>query len=271
MAAASRSAGLQQALDQINQLSQDRSDVLRTSSHDLKSTFGAIRGAAYLLEQEGNTSEERAQFTEMLNRNLTSIQGMLMELTDLARLEAGQESVTVQAFDASALLRETAASAQPVATEKGLVLWMDGPESLPVRGDSVKVQRIVQNLLLNALQYTPKGIVSLSWSRESTYRWYVSVQDSGPGLPPGLVKLLAQQLEPTVDASASLTRDESTDSTDPPPADSQQEPTSVRGGEGIGLHIVKRLCELLGASLGIERQPGVSTLFRVRFLIEQES
>jgi signal transduction histidine kinase len=98
---------------------------------------------------------------------VTNVQAMLSELTDLALLEAGQESVTIQPFDATELLRELVASAQSVATQKGLVLRADGPASLPVKSDAVKLQRIVQNLLVNAIQYTPKGMISVSWSSES--------------------------------------------------------------------------------------------------------
>lgn len=273
LSAASRSDGLQQALNQLNQLGRERSDLLRTSSHDLKSSFGLISGSTQLLKQTGKTDQERAHLVDILNRNLTNVQTMLVQLTDLARLEAGQESLTIEPFDAAQVLRELVASAQSLVSEKGLVLWADGPDSLLVKSDLVKVQRIVQNLLLNAIRYTPKGMISVSWSSESTYRWYISVQDSGPGLPAGLVSLLAGQLEPSIEPGAVLKRDLTTDPIDLPPTDptSVESGNKVQGGEGIGLHIVKRLCELLGASLDVETQPGNGTLFRIRLLIEQDS
>ena len=248
-------------------------DVLRTSSHDLRGSFSTIQGAAFLLSQEGKTEKERAQLTEMLNRNLTGIRSMLVQLTDLARLEAGQESLAIQAFDAAGLLQELVATAQPLAVQKGLTLQMDGPDTLAVKSDAVKIRRIVQNLLLNAIKYTPTGLISVSWSSEGNYRWYVSIQDSGPGLPDdSVISLIGKQLEPPPESSAVLKRGPATDFIAVPPIDPKPVVSghqSTPGGEGIGLHIVKRLCELMGASLDVETSSESGTLFRIRFLIEQ--
>ena len=95
---------------------------------------------------------------------------------DLSRLEAGQEQLQLDSVDAATLLREMIANVQPMATERGIVLWADGPDTLPVKTDRVKFQRIVQNLLLNAINYTrpvPErpAMVSISWSTEGDYRW----------------------------------------------------------------------------------------------------
>lgn len=272
LSATSRSAGLQQALTQINQLSQERGSLLRASSHDLNGSFATIQGAAFLLNQEGKTDEERARLAAMLNRNLTGVQNMLRQLTDLARLEAGQESLDIQPFDAARLLQELVTMAQPIATQKGLTLQADGPDVLAVKGDTVKIQRIVQNLLLNAIKYTPTGLVSVSWSSESTYRWYVSIQDSGPGLPEdSTMLLLGQRLDPVTAPSAVLNRNSTTDFIALPSADPKPLVPVVleQGGEGIGLHIVKQLCELMGANIDVETGSGTGTLFRVRFMIEQ--
>ena len=270
LTAANRSAGLQQALDQLNQLGRNRTDLLRTSSHDLKGTLGVIQGAAFLLNQEGQTDEERGQLVAMVNRNLNSVRDLLAQLTDLARLEAGQERVSVHPFDAAHLLRELIAGIQPLADEKKLILQADGPTTLPVTDDAVKVQRIVQNLLLNAIQHTRRGVVSISWSREGNYRWYVSVQDSGPGIAGGLVSMLARQLEPLPEQSAVYNRDPEAEVGELPPVTPANTPVGSPEsvGEGIGLHIVKHLCDLLGANIDVETGP-TGTLFRIRLLIEQ--
>ena len=267
--ATSRSSGLQQALEQVNELNRERGDLLRTSSHDLSGSFSVIQGAASLLSQEDKTDEERTQLTEMLNRNLTSIRLMLVQLTDLSRLEAGQESLHIQSFDAAGLLRDLVTIAQPLATQKGLTLQTDGPNQLLVKSDEVKIRRIVQNLLLNAIKYTPTGLISVSWSSEGNYRWYISIQDSGPGLPKDSVaSLIGKQLEPIIEPSGVL-RPNLMDvpSVNPNPVVSGN--AMIPGGEGIGLHIVKRLCELMGASLDVETGSESGTLFRIRFLIEQ--
>lgn len=263
MAASNRTETLQKALDELEQLSRQRGDLLRASSHDLRSGFGVVQGAASLLELEGKSDAERKEMLEMLNRNLTSVHRLVTQLMDLARLEAGQETVTVHLFDASQLLYTLVETYQPMADERGLMLQADGPPKLMVESDPLQLQRIVQNLVLNALMHTATGFVSVSWTNEDTHRWILSVQDSGPGLSNQEPGSFAEVLAPTVDSNAAF-------GLSSPEADAREaanvnaEKTGSGGGEGIGLSIVKRLCELLGASMEIETQRGQGTLFRIR-------
>lgn len=276
--AANRVATLQHALDQMGELSRQRGDMLRTSSHDLRGSFGIINSAAYLLKTEGLSDHDREQYLDMLNRNLTNVQAMLDSLMALARLEAGEETLHPERLDATTLLNEIVASAQPIATQRGLILQSTGPEKLLVEIDKVKLQRIVQNLLLNALAYTPTGFISVSWSQQGDMRWVVSIQDSGPGLPHRLTNLLAKQLKPTVDAIASTGIDQA-EPVPVVPNRNQEIPSGpalaqqvgrADHGEGVGLQIVKRLCDLLDASLEIESPVGRGTLFRIRFPMYRE-
>ena len=138
--AAERATDLEQTLTEINDLVRRRGSILRMDSHDLRSSFGMMRGAAYILDQPGNTDEERAEMVQMLQRNFDRMTTMLAQLMDLARL--------------------------------------------PVWGDLVKVHRIAQNLLLNALRYAQTGGATLSWKTDDKNRWQLVVEDTGPGLPP---------------------------------------------------------------------------------------
>lgn len=231
--AAERAADLQQTLSELNELMRQRSHLLRMASHDLKGSFGVMRGAAYILDQPDNTEEERSVMVQMLQRNLSKVTTMLTQLMDLARLEAGQEILYTETFDAAKLFIRVAESMQPLADERQLTIDLEGPDSLLIQSDGVKIQRIVQNLLLNALKYTQEGGVTLSWTVESEQWWRFMVQDTGPGLPQkgGLESVTHQANSP--------------------------------GGEGIGLHIVKRLCGLLNGKIHIESQPGVGTTFLI--------
>jgi signal transduction histidine kinase len=260
---------LQAALEQMNELARQRSNLLRTSSHDLRSSFSIIQGAAFQLDMDNQSPEERELLVEMLNRNLTNVQGMLQSLMSLARLDAGQDQPEISEFNVAKLLHGVVDGAQQLAHDRGLTLLATGPDEIVVVSDAVKVQRIAQNLLLNALSYTSSGIVSVSWLREDAHRWTLSVQDSGPGLPDDVVKNVAVFLKPTVDSTKSLekTTDKRTIDELPMTAPNAAVPLTRRG-EGIGLHIVKRLCELLDANIDIETEAGRGTLVRVRFSIQ---
>lgn len=270
--AVSRVNGLEKALTELNQMGQQRSEILRRSSHDLKGSFGTIQGAASLLELGMDSEPERKQALEMLLRNLANSHSLLTELMDLARLEAGQERLAIQSVDVGQLMTALVGDYQVLAAERGLLLQADGPAALVVDCDPLHLQRILQNLVLNALKHTAKGWVSVSWSRENEYRWSVSVQDSGPGLPTALqAGSLAQVLSPPPESTAAFGNAN-------PPGDAQEAATTqaVRSpfnhkGEGIGLSIVKGLCELLRASLEIESKPGEGTLFRIRLAIHWQS
>ena len=89
-----------------------------------------------------------------VQRGVRSMQVLLNDLIDLARLEAGQEQRKTEPFDAAVLLEELCAGTRPLATERGLALDASGPSTLPVEGDRVKTYRVAQNLLLNAVKYT---------------------------------------------------------------------------------------------------------------------
>jgi signal transduction histidine kinase len=105
----------------------------------------------------------------MLNNNVSSLHSLLEDVTDLARLQAGHERRQLKPFDAAVALGELCERMQPLVEERALYLTTEGPAKLAVEGDAVKVQRIAQNLLLNAIKYTTSGGVAVSWgdSREN--------------------------------------------------------------------------------------------------------
>ncbi|WP_460967246.1 sensor histidine kinase [Spirosoma migulaei] len=277
--AVQRSATLQQVIEKMTALSDQRINMLRTSTHDLQGGLGIINGAAYMLKLEGLPDDQRQQYLDMLSRNLANVEVMLANLMDLSRLEAGEEKLQLESIDVAPFLHEMVQAGQPLAAERNLLLRAEGPASLSVETDPVKLQRIVQNLLLNALKYTASGFISISWALENDARWIVSVQDSGPGLPSTLAGVFGDQLKPTVEATSVLSVNAAEPvavlptnvPTIPSPDQLNELGHRPNQGEGIGLQIVKRLCELLSANLEIESIPGRGTLFRIRLPLRYTS
>lgn len=267
--AAARMRELEAALDQLQSLDRQRAEVWREAAHDLRGTVGVISNASAILTREAERDPSRVTISQILQRSVTSLRGLLSDLMDLARLEAGQEYRRFRRFDAADMLREFCDSIRPLATERNLFLKAEGPSSLPVMGDSVKILRIAQNLVLNALKVTEQGGVCVQWEERfaaGAQQWVLCVQDTGPGFQPqspsaplesALRQATAEAHE--LDVNAGRVREPAAT------LKSQSDPRSlgVPAGEGIGLSIVKRLCELLDASLELETAPGAGTTFRV--------
>jgi signal transduction histidine kinase len=165
---------------------------------------------------------------------------------------------------------------QPLAAERGLALVASGTAALAVEGDRVKTYRIAQNLVMNALKCTERGGVRVTWEPDPSdpgWRWLLTVQDTGPGLQAGASAPFARALKAATDDAYAV--GEKAEADGAPSAEAEPTPLlrSQSGrlaqdepvGEGIGLAIVKRLCELLDASLELHTEAGKGTTFRVLF------
>jgi signal transduction histidine kinase len=195
---------------------------------------------------------------------------MLEDVMNLARLQAGQEVRATHPIDAAQVLKDLAATMEPLAQERGLYLRLSGPASLAVEGDAIKVGRIAQNLLLNALKYTRSGGVTLSWgeSRDNdAKRWMLCVEDTGPGFHSGpgapLVGALKAATQESHDVEQAQTGQPGTSSPAAAGAGQEHAPILQVRGEGVGLSIVKRLCDLLDGSVEVDSVLGEGTIFRV--------
>jgi signal transduction histidine kinase len=270
--AAGRLRDLEQALVIINEIETARAAGWHQAAHDLRGGVSVVMMASNLLEDERLEETDREKSTLILKKSVSSLHDMLNNLIELARLEAGHEKRIPAPFDAAALLSDFCLTMQPVAQAQGLILIGEGPRPLLVEGDRPKVQRILQNLVLNALKYTQRGEIIVTWetSQESdSRRWMISVQDTGPGFDeaggPSMVNRLrdatrgAQEVEDkAADSGTSSNHDE------PAVTLTSQSPLQ-QSGEGIGLSIVKGLCDLLDATLELETSPGQGSTFRVTF------
>jgi signal transduction histidine kinase len=274
--AASRVLELESALSQLQVLEQQRAEAWREAAHDLRGRAHAIASASAVLTREGVPELARSRFSEVLRLGVSSLNKMLGDLMDQARLEAGHERRQIVEFDVAALLREFCDATRPVAAEKNLFLTAIGESPLTVEGDPAKIQRIVQNLVLNAIKVTEKGGVRITWKGgedERRPQWSLCIQDSGPGFHRGSATPLERVLKLATDEAHDVEqRNVPSGQADPqqesaPTMASQssrlQGPTVA--GEGIGLSIVKRLCEMLDASLELESSPGEGTTFRMMF------
>ena len=194
-------------------------------------------------------------------RNVTSLHQLLDDVTSLARLQAGREQRQVEPLDVSPIIHQLCEGIRPMAQQRRLFLRSDGPPGFAADGDAVKIRRIAQNLILNAVKFTRQGGITVSWGdsdRQDPNRWQLCITDTGPGFHSASGQPMAQALE---------SAQELLEPGAPPLAavPASPGPAALEPGEGIGLSIVKRLCELLDATIEMKSESGVGTRFRILF------
>lgn len=261
---------LVRTLNQERKLQRERTELWRQAAHDLRGHVGAVVNATTGLSSSAAAAPIREKFLVLLQRSTSSLHAMLDDVLNLTRLQAGQERLEIESFDAAQVLRELCEELQARAEERGLYLVSEGCEALVVDGDPVKLRRIAQNLLINALKYTRVGGVTVSWgdSKENDpERWMFSVRDTGPGFHAGPGAPLVSALKAATIASHDIDRKAGIDpgsvDVDGSAVDDDQRQRNQHRGEGVGLSIVKRLSDLLGATIELESSAEVGTIFRV--------
>lgn len=261
---------LARTLKEEREFEHERMELWRQGVHDLRGQVGTVVNATAGLTSGAVAEPVREKFLLLLQRSTASLHGMLDEVMSLARLQAGQERLEVKPFDAGQELRELCEELHAQADARGLYLDSDGPASLRVEGDAGKTRRIAQNLLINALRYTQAGGVTVRWgdSRENDHgRWMFSVQDTGPGFHAGPGAPLVSALKAATVASHDIDRKAGIDPQAAEPEasalDTDRRAVNQESGEGIGLSIVKRLGDLMNATIELESSAESGTIFRV--------
>jgi signal transduction histidine kinase len=263
---------LESALEQIRELEQQRGEVWQQAAHDLRGNLGVAANVTIGLTRHGRNDASRADFVRILVRNLASLHHLLNDVTSLARLQAGRETRQIEPLDLTPIFQSLCEGIRPIAAQRGLYLKCAGPADFAADGDAVKIRRIAQNLILNAAKYTNHGGITVSWGNsraDDPKRWVLDVTDTGPGFHTDSGKPLAAALDKHKSAPSQETTPGERDAASILGSLSVggTEPRSMRGepGEGIGLSIVKRLCEMLDATIEMQSVAGSGTSFRIFF------
>lgn len=246
--ASSVSRDIERAKEKLEKVRNEQSTLIRQISHDMRGELATIQGASNILEYEqGNDATD--SLGSIIANSVTSVTDFLDSLLDLSRLDSGAEKRQIRKIDAAEFLEDLAARHGAVAKEKGLAFKVHGERPLEIETDPEKLKRIVQNLTNNALKYTSDGSVEIGWQSRSD-SWTLSVTDTGPGLRSKEgVPILRQIDKPKEDLNHRQ--------------NAMKKGSMDYEGEGIGLAIVKRLCELLEISISVASRPGDGTTFEL--------
>jgi two-component system, OmpR family, sensor kinase len=226
---------------ELEQLNQQKNQLLGIAAHDLRSPLGVIMSySEFLLEEAAPLlSDEHREFLSVIRSSSDFMRQLVDDLLDVSKIESGRLELNLELTDLGGLLGHVVSLNQVLAAPKNITLVWDRPNTLPkMPVDAIKLEQVLNNLITNAVKYSPTGSRVLISAHHSDESVEIRVQDSGPGIPANEQDKLFKAFGTT-----------STKSTD------------GEKSTGLGLMIARRIVEGHGGSIWVESEPGRGATF----------
>jgi len=232
----------------------EENDNLKTAflnniSHEIRTPFNGILGFLSILQNDDLTTSERKEYTDIINESAFRLMNTINDITELSQIQTGQIRLNKSDFSIPWVIEEVIDLFKTDAKMKGLILTVRNelPEKVTnIFTDRLKLIRILNKLLSNAVKFTKEGSVELAIRLKDTgydisncTELEFSITDTGIGIPENKLQTI---FEPFIQADSSNTR--------------QFE------GSGLGTTIAKAFAEMLGGTIGVESKLGVGSVFR---------
>ena len=248
-------AALRSALDAANAASRAKSDFLSSMSHDIRTPLNAIIGMTTIAQAHLDSRERVEDCLDKISLSSRHLLNLINDILDMSRIESGKMDLNPEAFTMADFIHSLMAVFQPQAEKKRQRVELDfsGIRCEHVRGDELRIQQVLINILNNAVKFTPEeGTISLKvrqtegqYTAGPGYGFYEFViQDTGMGMKPEFLEKLFQPFE-------------------------RAESVSRIEGTGLGMTITHNLVEMMNGHIQVESQPGKGTRFTVTIPLEQ--
>jgi len=220
---------------------QMRDVFLSVASHELKTPLTSLLGNAQLLQRrtqrEGASTGRNEQAITVIVEQARRLGKMIAALLDLSQIEMGQLSIEHEPVDVCALVRRVVAEVRP-ALDQHRVECVGTDAPLLVEGDELRLEQVLQNLIQNAIKYSPEGGLVVVRVEQRGGQAYVAVADQGIGIPPQALPRLFERLYRA----------------------SNVDEWQIRG-MGIGLHVVREIIALHGGTVEVQSEEGRGSTF----------
>jgi len=211
-------------------------------SHELRTPLNAILGYTELLVDGiyGDLPDRPRGVLERVRENGSNLLALINDVLDLAKIEAGQLTLSLEPYQIAPLIRDMVDAMRPLAQGKGLSLIATVPDDMPTGyGDGRRLRQVLVNLVGNAIKFTDAGEVEISVAAADG-RWDVTVRDTGPGIAPEDQEKIFEEFQ-QVDNSS----------------------TRRKTGTGLGLAISRQIVKMHGGHLSVVSTPGRGSTFHV--------
>jgi signal transduction histidine kinase len=230
---------LRESNESLARASEAKSRFLTSVSHELRTPMNAILGFtdALLAGVDGPLNDDQRESLGWVQRGGRDLLGLINEILDLSRIEAGRLVLRPERFDPAQLVADVVEQHRPLAAQKGLAIdFRDDGAPPEVQLDVQRVRQIVINILGNAVKFTDRGRIEVA-VRSDGDGLHVSVSDTGAGIDPALSELIFEEFAQATDDVA---------------------------GTGLGLAISRRLARAMDGDVTVESEPGRGSAFHLR-------
>jgi signal transduction histidine kinase/CheY-like chemotaxis protein len=229
---------------QLGELSRLKTSFLSSMSHELRTPLNSVIVLSGVLNRKlsGKLPDEEYSYLGVIERNGRHLLGLINNILDFSRIEAGRETIEVTDFGINLLITEITEILMPQAEQKGIrLLFERSGTEISFSSDPVKCRHIIQNLIANAIRYTDAGSVSVGLALKEGDWVEVSVVDTGIGIPAADLIAIFEEFR-QVDSISSRRL----------------------GGTGLGLSIAKKYAGMLGGDIKVNSIPGQGSEFILR-------
>jgi signal transduction histidine kinase len=211
-------------------------------SHELRTPLNAIIGYTEMMADGlyGEVGEKAQGVLERVQSNGRHLLGLINDVLDLSKIEAGQLTLTVEQYSVADMVATVLSATESLARAKGLKLESAVPPGLPTgSGDARRLTQVLLNLVGNAIKFTDQGSIEVR-ARQADDRFELSVVDTGFGIAPADQARIFDEFQQVDNTS-----------------------TRKKGGTGLGLSISRKIVELHGGRITVESEMGKGSIFKV--------
>lgn len=245
---------IREQLNKLQETDRLRRELISNVSHDLRTPLASMQGYLETLILQTLSPEERKKYIDIAFKHCRRLTHLVQELFELSKLDSGRKQPQWECFSLAELLQDVAQKFTLKAQQLGVSITIPSCSTLfTVTADIALIERVLENLIDNALRHTPAGGgIALTLTKQ-THQVEVSIQDSGSGVPEAELPYIFERYY-RVKKTQVLSADE-----------------AEHQGTGLGLAIVKRILELHGSFIMVESKPNHGTCFRFPLPLQVET